>query len=84
MLFIAIESAPVIVKLLSAKGPYDFILDDVEYSHELVWLEARARKHGKLRKSSKKFSAQEEEFIENYLSSKLQIKTDHRNNPIAG
>ena len=34
LLFIVIESAPIIVKLLSKKGPYDYLLEAEEFSKE--------------------------------------------------
>lgn len=34
-LFITIETAPIVVKLLSKRGPYDELLDRVEYEHYL-------------------------------------------------
>jgi len=34
LLFIVIESSPIIVKLLSRKGPYDFLLEAEEFSKE--------------------------------------------------
>ena len=35
LLFITIETAPIIVKLLSKKGPYDELLERIEYEHFL-------------------------------------------------
>jgi hypothetical protein len=35
LLFITIETAPIIVKLLSKKGPYDELLERIEYEHYL-------------------------------------------------
>jgi hypothetical protein len=34
-LFITIETAPIVVKLLSKRGPYDILLERVEYEHYL-------------------------------------------------
>ena len=42
LLFIAVESAPVFVKLLSPKGPYDFALETVEYKSQAEFLRERA------------------------------------------
>jgi len=35
LLFITIETAPIVVKLLSKRGPYDELLERVEYEHHL-------------------------------------------------
>jgi hypothetical protein len=35
LLFVTIETAPIIVKLLSKRGPYDELLERVEYEHYL-------------------------------------------------
>jgi hypothetical protein len=35
LLFVTIETAPIIVKLLSKKGPYDELLERIEYEHYL-------------------------------------------------
>ena len=34
-LFITIETAPIVVKLLTKRGPYDELLDRIEYEHYL-------------------------------------------------
>ncbi len=71
LLFIAIETAPVLVKLISAKGPYDYALEIEEYQHEVVWLSKKAKLSSKTRKSAKQLSTEEHEFIDQYLSSNL-------------
>ena len=71
ILFIAIETAPVFVKLISQKGPYDFKLEEIEYDGELSWLEAKAKQHAKLRKSATRLPKQEQEYVDHYLSSNL-------------
>jgi hypothetical protein len=35
LLFIAIETAPIFVKLISRRGPYDYVLDKHEYAFEM-------------------------------------------------
>jgi len=71
LLFIAIETAPVLVKLISSKGPYDFLLATEEYEHELLWLAQKAKLHSKTRKAAKRYSREEVEYIDQYLSSNL-------------
>ncbi|MEN8248337.1 MAG: DUF4407 domain-containing protein [Bacteroidota bacterium] len=70
-LFIAIETAPVLVKLISSGGPYDHLLASIEYGYKLDWVKEKARRHSKLRRESKRFSPKEQEFIDHYLSSNL-------------
>jgi hypothetical protein len=70
-LFIAIETAPVFVKLISSRGPYDHLLASIEYTHKLDWVKEKARRHTRLRKESEKYSNSEKELIEQYLSSDL-------------
>jgi hypothetical protein len=71
VLFIAIETAPVMVKLISQKGPYDYRLAEIEYDQELHWLTQKAKKHAGVRKVSARLSKQEQEYIDQYLSSNL-------------
>lgn len=71
LLFIALETAPVLVKLISSKGPYDYLLATEEYEHELVWLGQKAKMHSKTRKAAKRYTQEETEYIDQYLSSNL-------------
>lgn len=71
LLFIAIETAPVLVKLISSKGPYDYMLETEEYTHEMDWLAKKAKLNTKTRKSAKTYTAQESEYIDQYLTSNL-------------
>jgi hypothetical protein len=71
LLFIAIETAPVMVKLISSKGPYDYMLATEEYNHELTWLAQKAKLNTKTRKSARRYTDEEHEYIDQYLSSNL-------------
>ena len=71
LLFIAIETAPVMVKLISSKGPYDYMLETEEYDHELAWLGHKAKVNTKTRKSASRYTTDEHEYIDQYLSSNL-------------
>ena len=71
LLFIAIETAPVFVKLISSKGPYDYMLETEEYNHELAWLAQKAKLNTKTRKSARHYTEEEHEYIDQYLSSNL-------------
>ncbi|KAA6341046.1 hypothetical protein EZS27_011137 [termite gut metagenome] len=48
LLFISLETAPVIVKLLTKRGPYDEILDRVEYEHLIHERELISRKNSEI------------------------------------
>lgn len=48
LLFIVIETAPILVKLLSKRGPYDEILDRVEYEHYISEKELISRWNSKI------------------------------------
>jgi hypothetical protein len=71
LLFIAIETAPVMVKLISSKGPYDYMLETEEYHHELSWLAQKAKLNTKTRKSASHYTDEEHEYIDQYLTSNL-------------
>jgi hypothetical protein len=71
LLFIALETAPVFVKLISSKSPYDYLLESEEYGHELSWLSHKAKLNTKTRKAASRFSKEEHEYIESYLTSNL-------------
>ena len=71
LLFVALETAPVMVKLISSKGPYDYLLATEEYNHEMAWLGHKAKLSAKTRKSAKRLPEEEHEYIDQYLSSNL-------------
>jgi hypothetical protein len=48
LLFIVIETAPILVKLLSKRGPYDEILERVEYEHYINEKELISRWNSKI------------------------------------
>lgn len=48
LLFIVIETSPILVKLLSKRGPYDEILDRVEYEHYINEKELISRWNSKI------------------------------------
>lgn len=41
--FISLEMAPVLVKLISPKGPYDYLLDKHEYSFKIFGMESKEK-----------------------------------------
>jgi hypothetical protein len=80
LLFIAIETAPIFVKLLADKGPYDEFLEKHEeelylYNQEML-LKSRESSRGRL----KYFMAVNEQEVELSLENKLhlnKLKADH-------
>lgn len=71
VLFIAIETAPVMVKLISQKGPYDYRLAEIEYEQELHWLTQKAKQHMRVRKATGRLSKEEQEYVDDYLAANL-------------
>ena len=71
LLFIALETAPVLVKILSQRGPYDYLLASEEQGYENDWIFQTSKSSNALRKKAKSFSTEEKEFLEEKLSTKL-------------
>ena len=72
LLFITVETAPIFVKLISSKGPYDYQLETLEYKFETANLEDKAFIHSQLKKKSEGMAATEKEFVTETLDMKLQ------------
>ena len=71
LLFIAIETAPVFVKLISEKGPYDFLLAQEEHSFETRWLDFVAKANKATRKKAERADNEEQEYVNEQLSTRL-------------
>ncbi len=71
LLFIAIETAPIFVKLISGRGPYDHLLGTVEYRFETSALEDKAFIHAEIKKRSEELAQTEKEFVTETLDMKL-------------
>ena len=71
LLFIAIETAPVFVKLISYKGPYDHLLAQEEHGFETSWLEFVAKANKATRKKAQRADNEEEEYVNEQLSARL-------------
>jgi len=67
LLFIAIETAPVFVKLISNRGPYDYRLQTIEYGFKSESIEGLARLNVKVKKRAEKMSKMEQEFVTEQL-----------------
>ena len=71
LLFIAIETAPVFVKLISSRGPYDYLLASEEQEFSLLWLNKATKSSSNLRKKAKSLSEEERNFLNEQLSAKM-------------
>jgi hypothetical protein len=72
LLFIAVETAPVFVKLISGQGPYDHLLRIEEYGYEGRRIEELARLNADIKKRSTEMPATEASYINERLDAKLQ------------
>jgi hypothetical protein len=71
LLFIAIETAPIFVKLISVRGPYDYLLASEEQDFSLSWLSKKVRLSSTLRKKAESLSGEEKDFLNQQLSAKM-------------
>lgn len=71
LLFIAIETAPVFVKLISSRGPYDYLLETAEYRFETDTLKNKAVIHTEIKKRSEKLTDTEKDYVNEILDIKL-------------
>ncbi len=72
LLFIAIETAPVLVKLISSKGPYDHIQSGIEYGFRAENLEKIARINQETRQRTGNLAGPEKTFMDEKLESGLK------------
>ena len=71
LLFIAIETAPVLVKLISSRGPYDYKLQAIEYTFKAESIESLARSNSKIKRRNSKVPNVEREYISDRLDLEL-------------
>lgn len=71
-LFLAVETAPVFVKLISQRGPYDFVLKKEEYGFEAAYYEDLAKVNAIIKKRSAKFTQEEINYVQNRLQLSLE------------
>jgi hypothetical protein len=71
LLFIAIETAPVFVKLISPKGPYDNLLRITEHGFIVEETESTARATAESKKRAETLPEDERTFISNRLDTEL-------------
>lgn len=72
LLFIAIETAPVFVKLISPKGPYDNVLKIEEHSFAAQEIEAMAKTNAEAKERSSVLPQHERTFITDSLDTSLK------------
>ena len=72
LLFIALETAPVFVKLISSKGPYDNLLKIEEHIFSSKETEDLARINSETKQRSSTLSAHERTFVEERLDAALK------------
>ncbi len=72
LLFIALETAPVFVKLISSKGPYDNLLKIEEHTFSSKETEELARINSETKQRTSTLSAHERTFVEERLDTALK------------
>ncbi len=71
-LFLAVETAPVVVKLISQRGPYDFVLKKEEYGFEAAYYEDLAKVNATIKKRSARLTNDEINYVTNRLNLSLE------------
>lgn len=72
LLFLAVETAPIFVKLISPRGPYDFVLRQEEYGYESSYYEDLAKVNAVIKKRSTRLTQQELDYVRNRLELSLE------------
>ncbi len=72
LLFIAIETAPVFVKLISSKGPYDNLLKIAEHGFVAQEIEELARTNAQTKERTSTLPQHENNFVVNRLDAELR------------
>ena len=67
MLFIAVETAPVFVKLISPQGPYDHLLKIEEHGFEGQRIESLAKTNADIKNRTKDLPSTESGFVNDRL-----------------
>ena len=71
LLFLAVETAPIFVKLISQRGPYDFVLKQEEYGFEAAYYEDLAKVNAAIKKRSARLTQDEIDYVANRLQLSL-------------
>ncbi len=72
LLFIALETAPVFVKLISSKGPYDNLLKIEEHRFAMVEIEELAKINAETKGRNSGLSPMEREYVKERLDAALK------------
>lgn len=72
LLFVAIETAPVFVKLISPRGPYDHLLLVEERGVETIMYEHLAKQNVEVKKRTVRYPDLEKDFIDTKLTTSLK------------
>jgi hypothetical protein len=72
LLFIAIETAPVFVKLISSKGPYDNLLKIAEHGFVADEIESLAHTNAQTKERTGSLAQHEKAFVSNRLDAELK------------
>lgn len=72
LLFIAIETAPVFVKLISAKGPYDNLLKIEEHGFTSLEIEEMAKTNAQTKERASILTQTERDFVTERLDTELK------------
>ncbi|WMN07474.1 DUF4407 domain-containing protein [Marivirga arenosa] len=71
-LFIAIETSPIFVKLISKKGPYDYLLFNEEYKFKTEAYQYRASTHDSIKKAADNLADKEKKYLKSRLDIDLE------------
>ena len=72
LLFLVVETSPIFVKLVSQRGPYDYVLKSEEFGFEAFHYEDMAKINSEIKKRSSKLTREEVE----YVNERLQLGLD--------
>ncbi len=71
LLFIAVETAPIFVKLIAHKGPYDHVLKQKEYPYEVQRIETLTKETSEARERMKEVNEQDNAFANKRLDTAI-------------
>lgn len=68
LLFIAIETAPIFVKLITQRGPYDYLQGSHEYKFQARHFQSMAETNAQIKEESRGLRGEEADYLEKKLS----------------
>jgi hypothetical protein len=72
LLLVVLETVPVLVKLISPRGPYDNLLKAEEFRFAVLETEQLARSSSEVRKTARELTSEEEAFVRERLDEALR------------